>query len=1264
MRIFKKRNSGSSDVKYKIIKRSGLFDERWYRSTYPDIGNFDPIEHYLRHGSIEGRFPSGTFDSVLYLADNSDVYDLNFNPLLHWILHGAKEGRRFPVRTTFKAQTSIAQSSIPVFALEQASKDAEAKALEDQHRQKILNSGLFDERWYRATHTDIGDYDPALHYIRHGAQEGRAASPHFDSECYLKENPDIQKAKVNPLLHWIEYGHKENRKYPKIANKSYVSSDIHKYCNPDIFEDPKILSDKSFRISIITPTYNTSAKYLKELFNSIRNQTYGNWEWVICDDCSSDPTTIAELKRLAGEDDRVRVKFMGTVHGISRATNAAIDVATGNYVALVDHDDLLARDIFELIWEAWKHNGRDCELFYTDECKISLDRDLYDFFYKPAWSPSLLENTMYIGHLSVYRRDLVQAEGGMRSQYDGTQDYDLALRLSRKIRKVVHIPQIGYFWRAIPGSTAMSLNEKNYAVQKQKEAVSAFVESFAPRSKVGVGPSAGYWRIDYNLRAPEPLLSIVIPTGAGCRMVRGKSCDLLTNCIRSLLITNFYPNMEFVVVHNGDLTSAQRSFLSQTPNVKLVHYLDRHLNLSRKMNMGVEAASGEYVCLLNDDIEAITKHAGEALVGFLQVHPGVGAIGPMCLYEDGTIQHNGILMLEQGPSHSGILKEPTYGGPFNYLRMRRESVGITGAILITTKSQYMKVGGFNEELPLNYNDVEFCSKINSSGLTCVVDPEIKVYHFESATKIGTFKCEKEMLFKILPSVKDPYFNINYDQRSPYYETKKVLAASSEGGTFERALDNHIRIRGRNLQNQDTTFTIAVSIYNQPKSLLTEMLTSLLAQTYKNIEIIIHDDASTLRETRDWVDSIREHPRVKLIVSEKNRGISGGQRVLLENTTGVYFLPVDGDDFITIDCVEILADEAFRHPETNAFYSDEFKSDLASNKFSPFYKSDFDHIKILNCCYVTHQMMFRTDFLREIDAYTNDEATWCHDWDTTLRTLQHGSTLKHVPEQLYAWRINPGSTASAETAEKPAAVASQRFVLNRYLASRALDKALLIEENKLGPNTGMWTVRAREAVPGIAMVPAINLWQQPPVKRIEILRAACAAGDYVLILLENTDQRTAELELSVPIHLDPAIKVVGSTLLDKNGKIAWAGGLLDSGNVIEPSSGMDPRQGGYHGQLYCQRLVDVVAGANALIAQEIMLQALDELGETINADSLMVTLALLARTNNWLTATTPRLEAVLPLQMRSIIPVDRALLLRTAKVDNRSAWAGTVPLEVN
>jgi GT2 family glycosyltransferase len=205
--------------------------------------------------------------------------------------------------------------------------------------------------------------------------------------------------------------------------------------------------------------------------------------------------------------------------------------------------------------------------------------------------------------------------------------------------------------------------------------------------------------------------------------------------------------VEFVVVHNGNLSEEQRQVLEGDPQVRLVLYSEPALNLSRKINQGVEAARGTFVCLLNDDVEAITEAGGEELVAFMLTHPGVGAMGTLCLFENGTIQHDGILMLEQGPSHAGLLLPTHYlGSAGDLLHCRREVFGVTGAVMVVRRSVFLDLGGFSDALPLNYNDVDFCVRLRQSGLTCVVDPGVRLYHFESATKVGTFRCEKETLF--------------------------------------------------------------------------------------------------------------------------------------------------------------------------------------------------------------------------------------------------------------------------------------------------------------------------------------------------------------------------------------------------------------------------------------------------------------------------------------------------------------------------------------
>ncbi len=1131
-----------------------------------------------------------------------------------------------------------------------AKKQKPTPTLLNDHLASLLDgSGLFDADWYRSTNPDIGNLNPTSHYLDYGGLEGRRPSPHFDGASYLDMYPDVRAEGMNPVVHWVLHGLREGRKFPtptKLTGEiKEPKTSLLEFCNPKVFENPSCISDSAFKVSILTPTFNTPPVYIWELFNSIRNQTYGNWEWVITDDCSDEPGTISALRQIAAMDHRVKINFEKVGGGISKATNESLNAASGNYVALVDHDDLLSRDILLHIYKEWQ-NSSNCDVFYTDEAKLSQDGRVYDFYFKPGWSPTLLENTMYIGHLTAYRTDLPRSIGGFRTKFDGTQDYDLALRLSRCVKNVIHIDKIGYLWRAIPGSTAMAISEKSYAVTRQQEALAEFASFKSPEALVTQGSATGYWRIDYPLKAGQngPLLSFVIPSAAGSRQVRGNPIDLVTNCIQSMIEKEFYRNCEFIVVHNGNLTQAQNRKLNEIKNIKLVLYDEAIFNFSRKINLGVSQASGKYVCLLNDDIEAITQRGGEAMVGFLEAHPAVGAIAPMCLFEDGSVQHNGVVFLEQGPSHYGIFKGPEFGGHFNILHQRREVLAVSGALLIVRKDIYEEVGGFDEKFPLNYNDVHFCLKLAEIGRACVVDPKIKVFHYESSSKSGTFKCEKEMFFRISPAIEDKFFNKNFVQSSPHFVFPDSIGARGVP-SFERQLDEGIRLRRIVNKNKNLKCTIGVSIYNQTKGQLNEMFASISNQTYENVEIVIYDDGSTLQETKDWVRSLKmqEGPMLKVLEGEVNGGIMNGQRNLLKNCTGDYFLPVDADDFVTIDCVEIMVAAAYANRKINVFFSNEFKADEHSNKVLPFSKGGFDSLKLMNCCYVTHQMMFKTSFLRDIGAYEEDSAKWCHDWDTSLRALCAGASFHHVPELVYAWRIHSGSTASAEAGAKPEAVSSQEFVLRRTLDALGLTDRLDVEQNRLGPNTGMWALKAKSIIKNVTVVRAEDLWLGRNEGTITTLRDACrkAGKDgWVALLLEQTNEQDALLDFSAVCHFDNRIGLVGSTLLHSEGHVLWSGGALTRDGIIDPSRGSQPVCGGYHGELYCQRQTEVVAAANMIVRGNLLAECLKKFTGEVSPDALVVELALLAKRNKWMVATTPHVQAVLPNALRHVLPVDR------------------------
>ena len=1158
---------------------------------------------------------------------------------------------------------------------------------------KVLRG--FDREFYLNQYPDVAEAgaDPLQHYLNRGRSEGRAPSRialinaarqrklrgknflarakarvllGFDREFYLNQYPDVAAAGVDPLQHYLNRGRSEGRAPSRIALMSVarqrkpmnVGSDplrLSDLCDPQHEEPGPKFSDEAFFVTVLTPSFNTDPRYIRELYQTLVNQSYSNWEWVVVDDGSDRTASIAILREMARRDPRVRF-FANPVNlGISGASNVGLAAAQGTHVALVDHDDLVSRHAFYAVHEAWKQNP-DTHLFYTDECKLQPDGRLSELWPKPDWSPAYLENTMCIGHLSIYELSFIRKLGGFRSEYDGTQDYDLALRAALMHPNVVHLPVFAYLWRAIEGSAAVALGEKSYAVPRQSHAVLDYARHNHLEARVVPGWAAGYWRITYPIPSPAPLLSFVIPTGGGSKIVRGKSIDLIINCLHSFEANAFYPNREYVIVHNSDLSPAQIDALEANPRVKLILYsASSSFNLSEKLNQGVAAAHGEYICLLNDDVEAITPRGGEELVGYLAVNPRVGAIGPMCLREDKTIQQNGVVLLTNGPAHAGDGQPANFGGHQAMLRCRREAFCIGGAVLLIKKDLYEALGGFDEDLPLNYNDVDFCLRLRERGNSCVVDPQIEVFHFEGATKTGTSAVEQERLFLKHPDVIDPYFSRWFDQRSPQYQLK--LTHENERWDFGRWLDRRIAHRARQfLPEGRPKLSVCVSVYNQPKNLLNEMYMSLLMQTYCNKEIIILDNGSSNNETVEWLNQVKRDKRVALIHAVENVGISGGNLKLLEKVSGDFFVPVDADDFLSVDALQMLAYQIEKHRDGKIFYTDEYKSDMNSTRFLPFFKPDFDPILIMNCCYPAHLMAIEVEFLRRIGSFTDSRATWCHDYDTITRGLAVGEAPIHIRELVYGWRINPGSTASAETSGKPAATESQRFVLNRLLNARGLEDELSIEPNGIETSRGMWRLKARRPVANVKMFSATEVWGGGG---IGLPGLALAAGDrdaeWIAILLEPAMEEVV-LELSAVALFEPRINAVSGILIDENRIVNWSGGFfLPHGRVFDPYNGQPFSGGGYHGELWCQRCIDVAAPVNVLI-RVTAVRRVAALSGVACADALMVMLGVDAHQRGELIAVTPHVQAPPPPKSVVLPPRDPAGLLGgAAGLDRGSRW---------
>jgi GT2 family glycosyltransferase len=1088
----------------------------------------------------------------------------------------------------------------------------------------------------------------------------------FDREFYLNQYPDVAAAGADPLQHYLNHGRAERRAPSRIAlvtlapekKPMNVGSDLLRLsdlCNPHYEEPGPKLSDETFVVTVLTPAFNTDPQYIGELYQTLVNQSYSNWEWVVVDDGSSRTASIAILREMARRDPRVRF-FANPVNlGISGASNIGLSAARGTHVALVDHDDLVSRHAFLAVYEAWKQNP-NTQLFYTDECKLRSDGGLSELWPKPGWSPAYLEYTMCVGHLSVYSRAFLNELGGFRSEFDGTQDFDLALRASLRDPKVVHIPIFAYIYRIIPGSAAAGLYEKSYAIERQGHAVLDYARQRHAGAIVAAGHTDGYWRIRYPLPPSPPLLSYVIPAGGGARVIGGNNVDLVLNCIRSFENKAFYPNREYIVVHNGGLTEAQIRGLKAIPRTHLVVHSDPIFNFSRTVNAGVAAAGGEYICLLNDDVEAITERGGEELVGYLAVNPRVGAIGPKCLFEDGRIQQCGLILLESlGPAHAAEGASRDFSGHQMHLICRHEAYGVGGAILVTRKSIYEEVGGFTEDLPLNYNDVDFCLRIRERGYRCVVDPAIEVYHFESATGVGNGIVEQERFFLTRADTRDPYFSKWFSSSSPYFELD--LKAADRLRPFGPWLDRHIARRASQFQPKGRLkLSVCVSVYNQPKRFLEEMYRSVLMQTYAHKELVIIDNGSSNFETLDWLRRAQQDPHVTFVRVNNHIGINAANLKLLESASGDFFVPVDADDFLAVDALQMLAYEIERHPDGKVFYSDEYKSDMNSTRLQPLFKPDFDPILLMNYCYPAHLMAMEAEFLRRIGSFTDARTTWCHDYDTLTRALALGEAPIHVRELLYAWRINPGSTASAETSVKPGTVDSQRFVLNRLLNARGLESVVSVEPNRIETSAGMgrlkvpkpvpngWRLKAAKPVPNAKIFDAREVWGNEGFGASGLMAAASEGGtEWIAILVGTADEQTV-LELSAIALFEPRINAVCGVLIDDNRTVNWSGGFfLPHGRVFDPYNGQSFPDGGYHGELWCQRCVDVAAPVNVLI-RVTALRRVAALSGVACADALMVMLGVDAHQRGELIAVTPHVQAPPPPKSVALPPLDRAGLL--------------------
>ncbi len=551
-------------------------------------------------------------------------------------------------------------------------------------------------------------------------------------------------------------------------------------------------------LSIVIPACRPVEKYFREMLDSILAQTYPDWEVCVADGSPKGEGAVVEkvLSEYEKKDGRFHHIDLGENLGIARNTNEAMKLAKGDYIILADHDDTLPPNaLYEVAAAINMHPQAD--VIYSDEDKLDIDGGaLFDAHFKPDFNPDLLCSVNYICHLFAVKRELLECVGGMRPEYDGAQDYDLIFRCTENAKEIVHIPKVLYHWRCHSGSTSSNPESKLYAFEAGSRAIMAhYGRCGISANRVEKGIDYGIYHSIFNIEGASaqagvtpgaekttggPLISVIIPNK--------DHIQDLDNCIRSLIEKGTYENLEFVVVENNSTDPATFTYYEKIqkefPRIRVVRW-EREFNYSAINNFGEKFADGEYLLFLNNDTEIIEPTAIEEMLGFLQ-RPEVGAVGAKLLYEDGTIQHAGVVVGFGGiAGHTFIGLHDAENSYFHRAASAQDYSAVTAACMMTKRSAFEQVGGFTEELAIAFNDIDYCMKLRAAGYLIVYAPYAKFYHYESKSrgledtpeKVKRFNSEIAIFARRWPDILrdgDPYYNPNLTLRKSNFALRDLL----------------------------------------------------------------------------------------------------------------------------------------------------------------------------------------------------------------------------------------------------------------------------------------------------------------------------------------------------------------------------------------------------------------------------------------------------------------------------------------------------------
>jgi GT2 family glycosyltransferase len=509
----------------------------------------------------------------------------------------------------------------------------------------------------------------------------------------------------------------------------------------------------SFRpcISIVTPVFNTPVEWLRECVDSVLQQAYDNWELILPDDQSTDRDTLALLEELRARDSRIVVDRTPAHGGISAASNRGLEIACGDYIGFLDHDDLLEPDaLFQHV--ALLQQNRDADLIYSDEDKLTED-GLDAPIMKPDWSPDFFAAANYVCHFTIVRSALVREIGGFRSEFDGAQDYDLFFRIAERTSRIHHIPRVLYHWRRSEASTADNIRRKPKSLETGRLAVEAHLNRSGAHGHVAVDwRTHAYW-IKRDI-AEAKKISIIIP-------LRDR-IDLLRRCIDSITMRTSYEPYEIVVVDNDSSSAETRDYLANFPH-RLLRFAGP-FNFSAMNNFAVQETDSDWLLFLNNDTEVIETAWLTAMAEHVQ-RPEVGAVGARLLFPDDTVQHAGIVLGVGGIAEHAFRGFPADApGVCRQLQVTRNYSAVTAACMLTRRDVFEEVGGFDEEnLPVTFNDVDLCLKMRRAGYLIVYTPYAKLYHHEHGSRRRAIEpMETRVMQERWADVlaRDPYYNPN------------------------------------------------------------------------------------------------------------------------------------------------------------------------------------------------------------------------------------------------------------------------------------------------------------------------------------------------------------------------------------------------------------------------------------------------------------------------------------------------------------------------